>query len=211
MVPGGDIVAEEQGWVLQTYTKAACPLNAAVLAYPAPTRYDECVTWNARVMQELTRSGPDMVIATASASYTAVLSDEELVEGPDAYLLMAQGYADSWEELVSAGVRVAMLEDSPRPGIDVAECLSLNTDDPGQCAFPREAALQESSPMNTAAAGMGGVHVVDLNDYVCPDQECQMVIGGLVVYRDLNHLTASYAATLAPMLQRALGDSVSAG
>ncbi len=207
--PALDIVAEQQGWLLQTYTKAACPLNAAVLAYPAPTRYDACVTWNEGVMQELTRTGFDRVIVAASASYSALLADGELVRGSRADQLMAQGYTESWEELVSAGVPVVMVEDSPRPGVDVVECLALHTEEPAQCAFPRHSALRKSSPMKVAAEGMTGVQVVDLNDYICPDQECQMVVGGLVVYRDGNHLTASYSTSLAPMLKRALGDSAS--
>lgn len=57
-----------------------------------------------------------------------------------------------------------------------------------------------------AAAGLGGVALIDLNDAICPTDPCAAVIGDALVYRDSGHLTATYAATLAPRLATALGE-----
>ncbi|WP_460915618.1 SGNH hydrolase domain-containing protein [Plantactinospora veratri] len=58
-----------------------------------------------------------------------------------------------------------------------------------------------------AARGAGRpprVGLIDLTPAICPGRRCAPVIGGVLVYRDNQHLTASYAATLAPRLRSAL-------
>jgi hypothetical protein len=37
---------------------------------------------------------------------------------------------------------------------------------------------------------------------VCPGGECPAAIGNVLVYRDTSHLTDTYAATLAPVVER---------
>ena len=49
-----------------------------------------------------------------------------------------------------------------------------------------------------------GVTMVDLDDAICPTTSCAPVIGGVLVYRDLTHLTKTYVLTLAPRLAAAL-------
>jgi hypothetical protein len=50
----------------------------------------------------------------------------------------------------------------------------------------------------TAASRFSTVRIVDFTDELCSGSVCPPVIGGQVVYRDNNHLTASFARTLAP-------------
>jgi hypothetical protein len=45
---------------------------------------------------------------------------------------------------------------------------------------------------------------VDLTRHFCDPRRCLPVVGGVLVYRDDNHLTTLFAETLAPYLQRAL-------
>ena len=58
--------------------------------------------------------------------------------------------------------------------------------------------------MAAAAEGWPGAAAVDLTRWFCDDRGCPLVIGGVKVYRDLGHLTESYARTLAPYLGEAL-------
>ena len=46
--------------------------------------------------------------------------------------------------------------------------------------------------------------LVDINREICPDNLCRAVIGNALVYRDKSHLTATFARTLAPALERGL-------
>ncbi|MDQ3742586.1 MAG: hypothetical protein M3389_16775, partial [Actinomycetota bacterium] len=45
---------------------------------------------------------------------------------------------------------------------------------------------------------------VDLTRFFCDARTCPPVIGGALVYKDANHITAVYGATVAPYLGRAL-------
>jgi hypothetical protein len=46
---------------------------------------------------------------------------------------------------------------------------------------------------------------VDLSDVICPTKgKCPAVVDGMIVYRDDHHLTATFAASLAPILAERL-------
>ena len=47
--------------------------------------------------------------------------------------------------------------------------------------------------------------VIDPTAWFCTDA-CPAVIGNLLVYRDSNHMTTTYALALAPLLGARLGD-----
>ena len=46
------------------------------------------------------------------------------------------------------------------------------------------------------------VRTVDLTRYFCDARRCFPVIGGALVCRDQNHLTATFSTTLGPFLLR---------
>jgi len=48
------------------------------------------------------------------------------------------------------------------------------------------------------------VTLVDLTDAVCPTEACSVVQNGIIKFRDNNHLTATFARSLAPALEAAL-------
>ncbi len=84
--------------------------------------------------------------------------------------------------------------------------MSANPKNLTRCASPRDKVLAGGGgPAHEAAARSNDkVHLVDLNSAICPRERCSPVIGGVLVYRDNNHITATYAATLAPRLGAAL-------
>jgi hypothetical protein len=49
-----------------------------------------------------------------------------------------------------------------------------------------------------------GVHVIDLTPTICPDNICQIALNGYTVMRDHGHLTASFAKSLAPIIENEL-------
>ena len=46
--------------------------------------------------------------------------------------------------------------------------------------------------------------VVDLTPFFCGERSCRPVVGGALVYKDEDHMTPVFAATLAPYLREAL-------
>ncbi|MCX7562348.1 SGNH hydrolase domain-containing protein [Xanthomonadaceae bacterium XH05] len=56
--------------------------------------------------------------------------------------------------------------------------------------------------LSHAAQGFQGVHLIDMNDAVCPNGTCQAVRDGVLVFRDTQHLTAEFAETMADAMQQ---------
>ena len=55
-----------------------------------------------------------------------------------------------------------------------------------------------------------GVDWLDLTEAICPADRCPVVIGHVAVHRAGDHLTATYAASLAPQIAAAVRDALRA-
>ena len=68
--------------------------------------------------------------------------------------------------------------------------------------MPRRQVL-DRDPLVVAASRMPASRVrsIDLTRLFC-DRDCYPVIGGALVFRDQNHMTAAFSTTLGPFLQR---------
>ena len=59
-----------------------------------------------------------------------------------------------------------------------------------------------------ASATAPDVHLLDLTAPICPGEQCPVVIGHVAVHRAGDHVTATYAATLAPQVAAAVEDAL---
>ena len=124
------------------------------------------------------------------------------------------GLAEAWSRITRLGVPVVVLKDNPQdrqdqdPTHDPNFCLAQLADgaDTSPCDLDRAERLDRWFDSLSAAADRAGAEVLDLTPYYCDAQTCPAVIGGVNVYFDNNHLTVTYAKTLAPYLYRALRD-----
>ena len=48
------------------------------------------------------------------------------------------------------------------------------------------------------------IRLIDLSHFFCEAMICPPVIGGVLVYKDLTHITRAYGATMAPYVLREL-------
>ncbi|WP_307812865.1 acyltransferase family protein [Micromonospora coerulea] len=202
-VPALQAVAEQRNWRLVTYTKSSCPVLDVEVAVGADLRpYDSCVTWNQSLRRTLAADRPDLIV-TSSYNYSAI-RDGRAMQGAANNTALVDSMRRTWQGL-AAVAPVVVLRDTPAPRRDIAECVSAHREQLTKCAVARDAALAGIGPLQaTAAQGLSGVHLVDLNDAVCPADRCAAVIGGVLVYRDTNHLTATYVRSLAPRLDEQL-------
>lgn len=183
-LPGLERAAQEHGWRIVAMTKSGCLLS---------TEEDgSCQEWNDNVITELARLNPDAVFTTATR---VVPRGENL---PD-------GYIDRWWTLDSLGLTVIGIRDTPRPTLDVPECVEVKGPDSQDCGRP--AAWYGLDQPSLAARHPGlpdNVRLIDLTRYFCVDGFCPAVIGNVLVYHDGSHLTATYTRTVAPFL----GDAI---
>ena len=70
-------------------------------------------------------------------------------------------------------------------------------DDARRCAVPLEDAFVEELVQAEDAALEGtGAHRVDLTDRLCNEENCPVIIGNTLVYRDGHHLTETFSRDL---------------
>ncbi|GAB3849592.1 acyltransferase family protein [Micromonospora andamanensis] len=201
-LPALQAIAERRAdWKVITYTKSSCPyLDIEVADDGKP--YRSCVTWNQGVRAAVAEDRPDLIV-TSSFNYSAY-RDGRVLTGPDNESALVESMRRTWLDLAPVAP-VVVLRDTPAPRIDIADCVSGNRERLTKCAVSRDEALAGIGPLQVKATrGAEGVHLVDLTDAICPADRCAAVIGSVLVYRDTNHLTATYARTLAGRLEQRL-------
>ncbi|MFC4016793.1 acyltransferase family protein [Micromonospora sp. GCM10011542] len=196
-------VAGSKQWRLKSYTKSSCPfIDGAVALDNRP--YPSCTEWNDELRALLTGAERPDVLVVSTSLYVMIRNGEPVTS--QAQAAFADALRRTWAAMAAAGIPVIVLRDTPYHDMDIAECVSVNPRKLTRCASPRDKVLAAGGgPAHEAAARDNDkVHLVDLNPAICPRERCAPVIGGALVYRDNNHITATYAATLAPLLATAL-------
>ncbi|WP_062380653.1 acyltransferase family protein [Demequina pelophila] len=193
-----DRLAQERGWRFDVAGHAGCYLTTRALEPEGSDRREGCDAWRAAALDA----------AAGADGYDAVIVTRRLPPNVTGDLVGAEvdGLVEAWAS-VPAGVPVVVIEDNPRLGSDVADCLAFEgPDGAAACAVERGQALP-ADPQAQAASRVPAARLVDLSDLFCDATACPAVIGGVVVYRpDGHHVTASYARTFAPVL----GDRIAA-
>jgi hypothetical protein len=129
--------------------------------------------------------------------------------GDGAFATAVAGYMKAWRELPASVKHIVVLRDTPKMRADTGSCIEramrAHRRAGPACAVPRARAL-DLDPLAVAATRMRThrVQVVDLTRVFCGDRLCYPVIGGALAYKDSHHLTALFATTLGPLVQRRL-------
>jgi peptidoglycan/LPS O-acetylase OafA/YrhL len=188
-------VAQQRHWRLKTYTKSACAFIAGTVYGRNGQPYDSCTQRNDAIRALMTGPDkPDLMVLTNT--------DYVLVDGGS----MPNAMVTAWGPLIGMGVQVVVLADTPTSQYNVPECVSTHRDSLQDCATTRNVALAEQGQAQRQAAELAPeVQLIDLNDWICPGEECPAVIGDTLVYFDMNHLSATYSASLGPQLDKAIG------
>ncbi|GAA1672261.1 SGNH hydrolase domain-containing protein [Glycomyces endophyticus] len=199
--PAVDQIAEASGWRLLVMTKAACSVPDVREYDPKILReYTECPEWKDGVYDLLDEIEPDAVVA-ATFDRKEVLADD-----PDQAWI--DGWVDSVERLQESAGEVYYLADNPDLGHDVPECLAANPEDASSCVGDLAESVIEPERRQAVleAVAETGAHVVDPVPWICDVDggTCPGIVGNLLVYRDSNHLTATFIAALALQLAAAV-------
>jgi peptidoglycan/LPS O-acetylase OafA/YrhL len=189
--PALDAIAKKRGIKLVTYAKANCTGEPySNVDFNLKRRYTECEEWRDKVYSQVEQLRPAAVILS-SAIYDGA---------------SGEATAEIVQRIKSWNAKVVMFDDTPRPFMNVPECLSKNPNQADKCAVPWTTAMYKQ-PLRDArkrAVQAGGGTFVDVEPWFCTSTVCPPVINGMVVYMDHAHVTATYARWLAPKLEQAL-------
>ena len=209
--PALELLARRERFRLIAWTKSGCPLAPGVHIYlPAIGRqYAECLDWSASVIRRL-RAMPrvSLIIDARTSTYLpqVLAPDDEAVPGSTAARLWGAGFAAGVADLGRVASRVAVLRDTPHAPQDIPACISWNPSRPSRCNFVRPADGHSDDAEYAAerAAGVARSSYVDPAPAVCAAAVCKAVVNGVITYRDDNHLTAAFSASIRHRLAQVL-------
>lgn len=179
--PAIDQIAKDRGWKLVTALKDACRFT--MVEDESAIGGPSCHDWNLSLMTLIQESPPELVVTTST------VSDGGGEFTPD-------GYVDQWRLLDDLGVQVVGIRDTPRWMRDPVDCLWANSDDMGVCTVPRDRSLAAADPAAQRTDLPPNVTLIDVDHFICTENVCPATIGDMVVYWDLSHLSATFAASL---------------
>ncbi|MFD2793232.1 acyltransferase family protein [Promicromonospora vindobonensis] len=182
-------IGQDENWQVLLLARRGCRLAAPV---GTATGLDRCWSWRVNALELLEQMRPDAVMVVGSRTSPTGVGDK---------VIPAESRA--WRQLAGAGIRVITLRDNPRFTFQVPSCVEQHPDGVG-CGRARAEVYAPVNPVeDTPGVPESAVHI-DLSRYICGVQLCAGVVGNVLTYRDDNHMTATYAATLQRPLRRAL-------
>ena len=208
-LPALQVLAEDRDWRLRAITKAACPMvEATVWNSPLKRGYRECDEWRERALELIEAEQPELVFVASADKYQLMDDDGgRLEEGAEA--IWAEGLT-TYLQRMSALAPVIVMADTPRVGYDPAECLATS-DGIEDCEVRRDVMVDEPyAELEAAAAADAGAGYISATDWICFEEDCPLVRGSWLTYRDSHHLTATFAAQLAERVGAAV-DAVTGG
>jgi peptidoglycan/LPS O-acetylase OafA/YrhL len=204
--PALEELAKTRHWRLITLTKAECtPGEVKIRSMVANREYSQCDAWREDSLQRIEAGDPKsaIVVMSGDTAYTPYGPDGEELSGDAGAAAMEAGYVSSLTRIHRAGLRTVVIRDTPVSASDVPGCVSEDLQHLESCAFPRVRDKTKEFDARAARAAPE-THLIDINPEICPENLCRAVIGNALVYRDKSHLSATFARTLAPGLERAL-------
>ena len=198
-------IAEIQHWRLATIIKPGCtPLS--IREDTTPRMEWVCEEWRHAAIGDIEQLRPELVIVTSASRHPG--ADGNRIEDTR---IWEQGARDTFAALAKEGEKVRFIRDTPYADYDVPGCLAqAEWDGHTQCTAPASAAVLSPgiyAAEARAAQDFSNVKVLDLSDRMCGPDRCYLEAGGQVIYRDADHLTASFSRSLAAVLFQRLKDS----
>jgi hypothetical protein len=167
--------------------------------------YSECTAWRQEKLRAILAMRPAFVVLSSYDHY--VPADGEASSWNITADEWRDGLRRTYARLSSAGIRTIAMRDVPDVGFDVPSCLSRRASGAPfrvrDCRYDLGESLRTSAiaAQTAAARGLGDVAIVNMNDRVCGTRvSCSPVVRGSIVYRDGDHLTASFSVAEAPVL-----------
>jgi hypothetical protein len=184
-------------WRVAVLTKSACSASEVSYTYNyAHGIYTVCNLWRQMAIAEIERLRPDIVYM-GSTHYA--FTQDQWIEGTRRVLARLSPVVGS----------ILVMNPSPELGFDGIACLSARASMPNwlsrwkTCSNPL-AADSVHTALEMAIAPFENAHLIDMRHVICPQQTCQAELHGQIVYRDGQHLTASFVQSLAPALLSAI-------
>jgi peptidoglycan/LPS O-acetylase OafA/YrhL len=214
-LPAVDRMGKERGWKVIAMVKPACPVAdiPELVNGRLKRRYTECTTRRRAMLRRIVGLRPMAVILSSYDHYMPARG--KLAESGVTPATWRDGLRRTYSLLSSARINTIVMRDVPQPGFDVPACLSRRAAGAPfrmrECEYDRDESVSPRAiaAQNEAARGLDRVAFVDMTDRLCARSPCAVALRGTVVYRDDDHLTATFSRAEAPVLGARISAAVS--
>ncbi|MEY4425674.1 MAG: hypothetical protein RJB56_1301 [Actinomycetota bacterium] len=190
-------LAVKHDWALTLAYKAGCSFS--LVERNASARGNSCTAWNKNLQAGLSAQAPFNLVVTANYSNN-FLAD---VKSDNWAQLAIAGYREAWQPLIERGAKVVALRDNPQMTETMLLCWNEAVLDASNCAGPRDEMLHPDYSQQ-AATDFAGAFALDLTDLYCDSQTCPSQRNGTYIYRNADHLSATYARVISGELYNRL-------
>jgi peptidoglycan/LPS O-acetylase OafA/YrhL len=192
-----------RGIRVQTYLASSCAITAddrSLATYLQPEYREACRIWRRTAAAAIIADKQIDTVLIADNAYNQKLLNETGGWSEDD----GSGVAEILRRFRAAGKRVVVIDDVPfLLSFLPDECLARTrtTNDP--CTVD-ETQIPASTPLGRGVALMppGEIDYLNFKDLFCDGAVCHAVIGGIPAYMDMNHITAPFARSLAPRIEK---------
>ena len=212
---GFDVAGREHHWRIDAMVKGGCPVaDMSALGNARFSRYyRECARYREAMLRRIIAMRPAAVVLSSWDHY--IPPDGSIEDWQVTPEMWRRGLRRTYERLVAAGIPTIAMRDVPRTGFDVPACLSRRAAAlpfAHECVYERRSSLvpRAIEAQDAAARGLP-VHLISMNDQVCATALCPVVQRGVVVFTDDNHLTSSFARSVAPVLGERIAQAMAVG
>ena len=198
-LPALNTVAKRNNIELHLMARAGCPPNS-VKRDAAWDHQQGCISWFDEAKQWMTENPDVEKIIFGSFSGTTFLG------GIDKWTVnrsAVEGFKEVWQEMAANGAEVVVMRDTPFIGEETYACVERNPENLARCDQP-QTDLERVADNALVAALEEDMPVIDMWEYFCKDGLCEIVVGGVRVYKDSNHFSGTYGLLLAPYLEEKL-------
>jgi hypothetical protein len=189
-------LAIKNDWQVISYSKGGCPLSYAQRVHDVVLK-DACKKWVANAVGILGSGNFDLVV-TSQGSGRAWDSGTQ-----DEQTYAQAGLAKLWQKLNSLQLPVLAIRDNPIQIDNALTCIAnardFNFDSCG--AQKSKAVLFDPQVGSVKLVNSPMTQLIDFTDVFCGVENCQAVIGGVIVGRDRDHLTNTFTKTLAQYIE----------
>ncbi|HYW76980.1 MAG TPA: acyltransferase family protein, partial [Gammaproteobacteria bacterium] len=194
-------IFQKKNWKITAITKSSCPMVDVPVFYAhIHGIYTVCSKWRANALKKVVKIRPDTFIF--SSYYAYPYDKQQWIDGTRKIL----------REISPAVRHIYIIRPTPILPFSGPDCLEPHS------AFYKWLDVRDNCTakiqstrfkhvyhwLEVAASGFPNVKTIDMTRFICPHKLCHAELDGKIVFRDDEHLTASFAKTLTPDLDRKL-------
>lgn len=196
-LPAIEELAYVRDWRVISLTKSACPpVDVPLWNGPKKREYRECDAWHTNALARIDAERPVIVFVAGYHVYDFFDGDTHTTVAVDPAAWSAS-LGRMIERLSTSAEHVILMADTPQLAVVPDECLASHRDAVEQCEQVKADVVDAGyAAMEQSVAASTGAQLISMTDLICPGTTCPLIFGTTPVYRDNQHLVATFAQSL---------------